>query len=184
VVVSPRCQALDNGPDMSRAPLRSYAYRRRASSCFQYGLEPGRGRAADAGLAGPREHRDSYEGHNRSQEMAGSRQGEVDPLPRVDVWKHTAVPVVQGPSPFAMATDHAPTAVGLPGPGGVPSQGIFSLPGREHQRNTRNERNCCARGTRYIRELGTVPPRLVMTASELRSTPGSEMMRGRRKAMN
>ena len=86
--------------------------------------------------------------------------------------------------PSAMATDQAPVAVGLPGLGGVPSQGIFSLPGRGHQRNTRNERNCCARGTRYIRELGIVPPRIGVTASELRASPGSEIMDGRGKAMN
>ena len=92
--------------------------------------------------------------------------------------------VLQGPSPSAMATDHAPTAVDLPGPGGVPSQGIFLFPGRGHQRNTQNEQICCARGTRYIRELGKVPPRIGVPASELHASPGSEIMDGQRKAMN
>jgi len=100
--------------------------------------------------------------------MAGSRQGEVEPLPRVDVWKHVTAPVLQGPLPSAMETDHAPAAVDLPGQGGAPSRNIFSLPGRGHQRNTRNERICCARGTRNIGELGIVPPGTVMITSKLR----------------
>ena len=93
-------------------------------------------------------------------------------------------PSAAEPLPSAMATDQAPVAVGLPGLGGVPSQGIFSLPGRGHQRNTQNEQICCARGTRYIRELGIVPPGIAMTVSKLPATRCGEIMRGRAKAMN
>ena len=167
MVVGPRCQALDNGTDMSCAGLRSDAYRRRAGPCFQYCLEPGRSLAVGARLAGPREHRDSYEGHNRSQGWPGADSEKSSSFRRLTCGNTWRPLVLQGPLPSATATDHAPAAVALPGLGGVPSQDIFSLPGRGHQRNARNEQICCATGTRHIRELGTVPPGIAMTASKL-----------------
>jgi len=72
-----------------------------------------------------------------------------------------------------------PGREGLPGRGGVPSRVIFSIPQRRHHRNTKNEQRSCARGTRYIGELGIVPPGTAMTASNSVGSSCDEMMRGR-----
>ena len=84
VVVGPYRQALKDGADVGCAGLRSDAYRRRACSCVQQGLEPGRTQAEGARLAGAREHGDSDEGHGRSQVGGREQKGRSQTaVPRV-----------------------------------------------------------------------------------------------------
>ena len=76
VVVSPHCQALEDGTDMGCAGLRSDAQGRRACPCFQAIRGTGRTRADGARYSGQRAGaEDSNESHDRSQ-VGGREQQE------------------------------------------------------------------------------------------------------------